>query len=91
MTSEVSLHDLVIRTITEYLPCENQTLVNLQSLNCRFYSLRDIFIRQLIIDITSPLFLSSSKPYGFLKVGHYSIRGYYAVRNDRWNNKNLKN
>jgi len=39
----VPLHDLVIRTMAEYLVGMNTTLKRLQWVNARFYGLRNIF------------------------------------------------
>src|SRR3990170_2490705 len=50
MSDTPPLHDLVIRTVVEYLPCENATLCRLHRLNTRFYSIRDFFISYLSIN-----------------------------------------
>ena len=62
------LHDLVIRTIAEFLPDDNITLAMLQRLNRRFYSLRDIFIEQLVLYYVLSTYATRHKPYGWNKV-----------------------
>jgi len=47
MSTTPDLHDLVIRTVAEYLWHENVTLVALRRVNARFYGLRKIFIGQM--------------------------------------------
>ena len=44
------LHDLVIKTIAEYLLKNNDAQVKLQCVSKRFYGLRDNFIRQLFLN-----------------------------------------
>lgn len=41
------LHDYMIRKIAIYLRCENRQLVDLMSLNKRFYSIHNMFIKNL--------------------------------------------
>ncbi len=66
------LHDLTIRTISEYLCYRNETLTNLQRLSQRlsqrFYSLRDIFIGQLEVTLFKDTYFPNHKPYGWNKV-----------------------
>ena len=71
MSSAPPLHDLVIRTVAEYLATmsyANSTLVKLQSLSKRFYEIRDIFIGQLILSEHASFFAYTHKPYGWNKV-----------------------
>ena len=84
--SEVPLHDLVIRTISEYLRISkylgannnhlifsNDALINLQRVNKRFYQLRDIFIGQIICDRYQSAYAYKNNPYGWNKVYHMSL------------------
>jgi len=68
MSTTPPLHDLVIRTIAEYLIDDNKTVVKLQRLNGRFYGLRDIFIKALRLSTTASNYACENKPYGWNKV-----------------------
>ena len=68
------LHDLTIRTISKFLYKNNTTLVNLLRINIRFYGLRDIFIKNLYLDIEKSNYAYLSKPYGWNKVHHFTIK-----------------
>jgi len=74
------IHDLVIRTICQYLCGNNKTLVNLQCLNKRFYSIRDIFIRQLCLSWNQSMYAIVDKSYGFNKVHSLWISVDYNTR-----------
>src|SRR3990170_1181308 len=64
---DTPLHNLVIRTITEYLPCQNKTLVALHCVSKRFYGLRDIFIGQLVIKTMCANYAIKHNLYGWNK------------------------
>jgi len=77
------LHDLVIRTVAEYLCGFNETLVNLQRVNTRFYSLCDIFIGRIWLSQSQSDYAIMNKPYGWNKVYSMLINGYH-YRNYRY-------
>jgi len=62
------IHDLIIRTIAEYIICDNTTLINLQCINQRFYSIRDMFIKQIVLTIEQSNYVIKHRPYGWNKV-----------------------
>jgi len=64
----VPLHDLVIRTVAEYLSGDNETLVTLQRVCARFYGLRDIFIGQICLLHNQSRYAYDYQPYGWNKV-----------------------
>ena len=64
------MHDLVIRTIAEWITFHNQTLIHLQRLNRRFYNLRHIFIRQLCLNYNQSEWALIHQPYGWNRVRH---------------------
>jgi len=61
------IHDLVIRIISEYLRDEqtNTDIVKLISLNQRFYGIRDMFIKQLILKCGQSNYAYLIRPYGW--------------------------
>ena len=65
-TTSPPLHDLVIRTVAEYLvgAGRNETLVDLQRVSTRFYGLRDIFIGQIALSDRTSIHAYIQKPYG---------------------------
>jgi len=69
------LHDLAIRLIAEYLRGKNYMLNNLMRLNKRFYSLRHIFIEQLMLNEHKTRYVYKYKPDGWNKV--YSLTMNY--------------
>jgi len=80
------LHDLIIKTIAKYLrPLtsnnwidsfrqNNRIFVDLQGLNRRFYSIRDIFIRQISLDYELSKKVYETRPYGWNKVHSMHMR-----------------
>ena len=68
------LHDLVIRTICEFIQC-NTTMHNLMRLNTRFYGIRDIFIGRLYLGMFKTDVVCDNKPYGWNKVYKLSVSG----------------
>ena len=74
------IHDLVIRLIAEYLREDNQTLVNLQCLNARFYSIRHMFIKQIDLNSDQSQYAYNNKPCGWNKVRKMGF--YYSNISD---------
>jgi len=70
---DTPVHDLVIRIISEYLRECNNTLVKLQCLNKRFYSIRHMFIKQLSLDQIQSNYAYTNQPYGWNKVHSFGL------------------
>jgi len=66
------IHDLIIKIMAQYLRGDNRALVGLQGLNQRFYSIRDVFIRQISLDSDLSPKVYKTRPYGWNKV--YSMK-----------------
>ena len=70
------LHDLVVRTVAEYLCGVNSTLAKLQRVSTRFYGLRDIFIGCLWLNQSLSDYAIRTKPYGWNKVYYMHLLDY---------------
>jgi len=67
----VKLHDLVIRTIAEFIDdkwCDNRDLGNLIRLNKRFYAIRDMFYKLCKLNHYSSKYAYHNRPYNWNKV-----------------------
>jgi len=67
------LHDLTIKTIASYIKNHNYTMVGLQKVNKRFYSLRDVFIRRLTLTYDRHKITNRHRHYGWNKVHDITI------------------
>lgn len=76
-----AIHDLVIRQIAQFFAYDNFdsqcALVNLISLNKRFYSIRDIFIKYLCLNCWQTYKALNEQPYGW-----NSVRALHLYRGD---------
>ena len=79
MTTAPDLHDLVIRTVAEYLVGKNKTLCALQRVNARFYGVRDIFISQLALSERASVYAYKKRVYGWNMVYSMILHGRHEI------------
>jgi len=62
------IHDLVIRLIAEYFRYDNNSIAKFQLISRRYYRIRDIFIRQIVLSDDHSKRARFKKPYGWNKI-----------------------
>ena len=70
---ETPLHDLVIRTILEYIRYSDETAIRMIRLSRRFYELRDIFFGKISLSSQQSEDAYREKPFGWNKVYHMHL------------------